>query len=97
MLLLKRTCYVACASMSDAYRGLLAYIHSSASKERKSVADPEFWIRGVKFKKFRPKPPILCNVTVGLHCTHEMIEINMNIEICESRIPTPAYSVALTQ
>jgi len=40
------------------------------------VADQGFWIRGVKFQKFIPKPPILCNVTVGLH---EMIEINMKI------------------
>jgi len=31
------------------------------------VADPGFWIRGVTFKKFRPKSPIFCNITVGLH------------------------------
>jgi len=55
-----------------------------------TVADPGFWIRGVKFQKFRPKPPILCHVTVALHFRplHEMIEINMKIEICESRAPT---------
>jgi len=34
-----------------------------------AVADPRFWIRGVKFQKVRPKPPILCNVTVSLHFT----------------------------
>ena len=34
-----------------------------------AVADPGFWIRGVKFQKFRPKPSILCNVRVGLHFT----------------------------
>ena len=34
-----------------------------------SVADPGFWIRGVKFKKFRPKSPIFCNITGGLHFT----------------------------
>jgi len=34
-----------------------------------AVTDPGFSIRGVEFKKFRPKPPILCNVTVGLHFT----------------------------
>ena len=34
-----------------------------------SVADPGFWIRGVKFKKFRPKSPIFRNITVGLHFT----------------------------
>jgi|SRR6218665_3033621 len=33
------------------------------------VADPGFWIRGVTFKKFGPKPPILCDITVGLHST----------------------------
>ena len=37
-----------------------------------TVADPEFWIRGVNIQKFRPKPPILCNVSVGLQL-HEMI------------------------
>jgi len=34
-----------------------------------AVADPGFWIRGVNFNKFRPKPPIFCNVTVGLDFT----------------------------
>jgi len=52
-----------------------------------AVADPGFWTREGKFPKFRPKPPILCNVTVGLHL-HEMTEINMKILICESRTPT---------
>ena len=37
--------------------------------EETAVADPVFWIRGVKFQKFRPKLPILCNVTVSLHFT----------------------------
>jgi len=48
--------------------------------------DPGFWIRGVKFHKVRPKPPILCSVTVGLqpYTLHEMIKISMKIEICES-------------
>jgi len=32
-----------------------------------AVANPGFWIRGATFKKFRPQPPILCNVAVGLH------------------------------
>src|SRR6218665_1829380 len=49
----------------------------------------DFGQGGVKFKKFRPKPPILCNVTVGLqpYTLHEMIEINMKIETGE-RTPT---------
>src|SRR6218665_388211 len=47
----------------------------------------DFGSEGVKFQKFRPKPPILCNVTVGLHF-NEMIEINMKIESCESRTTT---------
>jgi len=42
----------------------------SVTRRLEAVADPGFWIRGVKFKKFRPKPPIPCNVTVGgLHFT----------------------------
>src|SRR6218665_2672465 len=42
------------------------------TKSLDTVADSGFWIRGVKFKKFRPKPPILSNVTVGLYYTlHE--------------------------
>src|SRR6218665_2000730 len=49
----------------------------------------DFGSGGVKFHKFRPKSPILCNVnwayTLGLH---EMIEINLKIEICKSRTQT---------
>jgi len=42
-------------------------------KIQNPVADPGFLDQGpqrrVTFKKFRPKPPKPCNVTVGLHFT----------------------------
>ena len=49
-------------------------------RDKGAVADPGFWIRGVKFQKFRPKPLILCHITASLHF--------MKLEICESRTPT---------
>jgi len=61
-------------------------IQSSLTLRAIVVADPGFWHRGVKFDKFRPKPQMLCNVTIGgrynrrLYTLHEMIEINVTYE-----------------
>src|SRR6218665_1394133 len=48
----------------------------------------DFGSGGVKFQKFRPKPPMLFNFTVGAYTLHEIIKLNMKFKICESKTPT---------
>lgn len=56
-----------------------------------TVRPIQWWIQGfgpgVKFQKFRPNSPMLCNITALQYILHEMIEIEIKMKtgFCESR------------